>query len=182
MRAIRADDEDALAQATSALDAGELVVVPGDLRYLVAADALDDAACERLFAATQRAADRPLAVVVSGYADVHHVAYGGPSVRELTDARWPGPTMVELRARPWMPDVVTAGQGTLRVVAPAHPFTNALARHFGPLAVAGARVRGQPDALDAGSAMERLGNAVALYVDGGTRAGGDEALLSTQQG
>lgn len=157
-------------------------MVPGDLRYFVAADALDDAACERVFALTQRGADRPLTVVVSGYADIHHVAFAGPAVRELTDARWPGPTVLSLRPRPWMPDAVTAGQDTLRVHAPANAFTSSLARHFGPIAVAGARRAGQPDSLDANTATARLGGAVAVVVDGGALQGGEEALLVPQQG
>lgn len=175
------DDPRAIDEAMAALDAGELVVVPGDLRYFVAGDALDDDAVDRIFAATQRGADRPLTVLVSGYSDIHHVAFAGSAVREATDKHWPGPTVLSLRPRPWLPDAVTASHDTLRVNAPANAFTSALARRFGPLAVASARVRGQPDSLDAATAMARLGGAVRHYVDGGALPGGDESVVLAQE-
>lgn len=180
MRVILATDESAVPEAMAALDAGELVLLPGDLRYFVAADALDDDACERIFAATQRGADRTLTVILSGYADLHHVGYGGASVREVADARWPGPNVLSVRPRPWVPDAVTAGYDTLRVYAPAQPFTNALARQFGPIAVASARIQGQPNSLDAKTAADRLGPSVALAVDGGALPGGEEGYFLTE--
>lgn len=175
------DDARALDEATAALDAGELVIIPSDLRYFVAGDALDDDAVERIFAATQRGADRPLTVIVSGYSDIHHVAFAGSAVREATDKHWPGPTVLSLRPRPWLPDAVTAGHETLRVNAPANAFASALARRFGPLAVASARLQGQPDSLDAATAMARLGEAVRLCVDGGALPGGEAPLVLAQE-
>lgn len=151
METIAADHPDAHARATAALDAGELVIVPGDLEYLLVADALDDSAVERMFLAAHRGADRPLTVLIGGYEDLHHVAYGNPDARRLSVAHWPGPTTLVLKARPWIPDAVTADQPGVRVSVPAQPFTRALARAFGPLAACDAAlVREAAVRVDAG--------------------------------
>lgn len=159
----------------AALDSGELVIVPGDLRYFLVADALDDNAIERLFMATQRGADRPLTVLLSDYSDAHHVGYGDPAVQAAAAQSWPGPQTFALKPRTWIPDAVTAGTGTLRVMAPRQPMTLALARQFGPLAAASARLQGQPDSLDANTATARVGMHAALCIDAGTLPGGEEA-------
>ena len=182
MERILASADDAIARATAALDGGAIVIVPGDTRYLAVVDALDDEAVERLFDALHRPADRPPLALVSGYADLHHVAYGGARARELADAHWPGPTVLQLRARPWLPDLVTGGGESVRAMAPRDAFTNGLVRHFGPLAGAGARRLGEEDSLDATTAAARVGSLAALVVDGGPRAGGAEPTLATQEG
>lgn len=167
---------DAIARATAALDAGALVILPGDLAYVVAADALDDDAVERLFLATTRGADRAPTVFIGGYPDLHHVAYGGAAARALADAHWPGPTTLVLKARPWLPDAVTAGSDRVRVSAPSG-FAGELARHFGPLAVVGAR-----GALDAREAAAAAGAEARLAFDAGARPGGEPSVLTPGEG
>jgi len=161
METISADHRDSIARACAALDAGELVIVPGDLDYLVVADALADDAVEALFQAAHRGADQPLVVLVSGYEDVHHVAYGGSSSRDLAQANWPGPTILAMKPRPWMPDAVTAAKPEVRVSVPAQRFTRELAKQFGPLA--GCRARGV--------------TAAALRVDAGPLPGGEAKII-----
>ena len=177
MTTIAASDEDALAQATSALDSGELVVIPGDLRYLVAADALDDDAVERLLLAKGRGADRGLTVLIGGYEDLHHVAFGGSEARALAEAHWPGATSFALRARPWLPDALTGGRDEVGVCVPAHPFARALAKMFGPMVVAAARRSGAAETLDVAAARRALGAEIALYVDGGALPGGAAKVI-----
>lgn len=173
---VQASDHDALARATAALDGGELLLVPGDLRYLVVADALHDDAVERLFLATRRPADRPLTVLVGGYEDIQHVAYGTPLARQLAETHWPGPTALVLKARPWIPDAITAGGETVAVASPRDAFTQKLARHFGPLACASARHEGSPDARTAQDAQRAIHDA-RLVVDAGARQGGRGSVL-----
>ena len=181
MEILSASDGGAVAAAIAALDAGALVVVPGDLAYLVVCDALDDDAVERLFTATGRGADRPLTTFISGYPDLHHVAYGGADARALADAHWPGPATLVLRARPWLPDMLTAGQETVRVSAP-RGFLADLARHFGPLAGAGAQRQGATASLDARTARDAIGADARLVVDGGVLAGGEVAVFHAPEG
>lgn len=173
MSLVSADDEAVLTRAIAALDAGELIVIPGDVCYLVAADALDDAAVEKVFLAKHRGADRALTVAIGGYQDLHHVAYGGGEVRALAEHHWPGPASIVMRARPWLPDAVTGGAEDVAVTVPRQPFAQALAQQFGPLVVAAARRSGMAaPPLDVMRAREALGAEVALYVDAGVLAGG----------
>lgn len=170
---LRADDAEALAQATAALDAGEHVVIPGDLHYLLAADALNDAALAALFDATSRPADKPLVVCVAGYEDHQHVAFGGPLAQSLAAAEWPGPTVLALRPRPWVPDAVTAGGERVLVNAPAQAFAAALARHFGPFAIVAATREG----AESPRRREDARVAARLAVDAGALAGGESRVI-----
>lgn len=142
--------DDAIARATSLLDEGELALVPLDGGYALAADALRDDAVLRLYDALERSADQALPVALGGFEDIQHVAFATPLARRLADAFWPGPLTMLLHARPWVPDEVTAGRDAVMVRAPGASFTRALARHFGPLAVA------ELDAADARRFRARL--------------------------
>lgn len=161
MEIVPADHPDAVARAMASLDNGEIVIVPGDLDDMLVADALDDDAVGRIFLAAHRGADRPLTVLISGYEDLHHVAYGGPAARVASEAHWPGPAILVMKPRPWIPDAVTAAQPEVRVSVPAQPFTRALARQFGPLA----GCRAPPGAL------------AALRVDAGALPGGEAKVI-----
>ena len=131
---LAADDPGAIHRAVGLLDAGELVVIPTGSEYALACDALHEDAIDRLRAQTQRAADRPIPIVVAGFEDAHHVAFPTPIARQLAEAFWPGPVALVQRARPWLPDAITAGADTIALRCPAHTFARELARHFGPLA------------------------------------------------
>ncbi|HEX2022616.1 MAG TPA: L-threonylcarbamoyladenylate synthase, partial [Candidatus Thermoplasmatota archaeon] len=153
------------------LDAGGLCVLPTDTQYALSADALDDDAARRVFDAKRRAADQALPVCVSGLEDLRHVAYATPLARDLAARFWPGPLTLVLKARPWVPDAVTAGLGTVAVRCPRLAFSLDLARHFGPYVVTSANRSGQPAAADVESARRQLGADVRLYVDAGPLPG-----------
>jgi tRNA threonylcarbamoyl adenosine modification protein (Sua5/YciO/YrdC/YwlC family) len=173
---ILATDEEAVSRATSVLDAGALAVLPTDTLYALAADALDEDAAHRVFDVKARAADQALPVCVGGFEGVEHVAHATPLARRLAEAFWPGALTLVLRAKPWVPDAVTAGGGTVAVRAPAHAYALQLARHFGPFTVTSANRSGQPPAADVASARAALGADVELYVDGG-RLGGTPSTI-----
>ena len=172
-----AGEEETLLEATRLLDEGERVVVPTDTAYALCADALDDDAVASIFTAKGRGADRPLPVGVGGIEDVGHVAYVTPLARVLAERHWPGPLTLVLRARPWLPDALTAGGETVAVRAPALDFPRTLARHFGPLVLTSARREGAPEALTLADARAGLGAEVRLYVDGGTLPGGRPTVV-----
>lgn len=170
MRVLSAADPEAVTAASHALDDGELVVFPTDTLYGLAADALDEAACLRVFDAKKRPADSPLPVLVGGLEDVRHVARLTPLGRRLAAAHWPGPLTLVLPALGHVPGVVTAGGKTVavRVVA---GFARTLASHFGPITATSANVHGAPSPATVEEARAQLGTAARLYVDGG-RVGG----------
>ncbi|HWH09221.1 MAG TPA: L-threonylcarbamoyladenylate synthase [Candidatus Thermoplasmatota archaeon] len=171
MTTLLADDPEALAAAARAMDDRALVVLPTDTLYALAADALDEDAVLEVFRVKGRAADQALPVCVGGFPEVGHVATASPLARRLAERWWPGPLTLVMRAKPWLPNAVTAGGDTVAVRAPGHPFARALATHFGPFTVTSANRSGQPPAADVRAAREQLGGAVRLYVDGGTLLG-----------
>jgi len=164
-----------LSALIASLDAGQCVALPTDTSYALAADALDDDAIARLLsAAGERSAGACLALV-GGFEDIHHVAFHDGLARTLTEAFWPGPLALRLRARPWLPELVTGGHGHIDVWAPGHATTRALANHFGPLA---AIVTGATS-LDA-LADQRLPASCAI--DAGTLPGGTPTLVDGAEG
>lgn len=171
METVAASDPDAVRRASSALDAGALAVVPTDTQYALSADALDEDAVLRVFAAKRRGADMALPVCIAGIEDLHHVAYATPLARVLAERFWPGGLTLVLKARPWLPDALTGGSGTVAVRVPAAEFALALARAFGPYTVTSANRHGEPAALDVATARAALGDDVAVYVDGGRLPG-----------
>lgn len=177
MVVIEAGHADAVFEASRLLDGGELVVVPTDTTYALCADALDDDAVARVFAATSRPADRPLAVLVGGMEDAGHVGFPTPLARRLAEGLWPGPLAVVLRARPWLPDALTAGGETVALRCPDLAFPRELARHFGPLVVTSARREGAPGCLTAQEARAAMGAEAGLYVDGGALSGGRTTVV-----
>lgn len=171
MNVLPVDDPRALAEATAALDDRALVVLPTDTLYALAADALDEDAVLDVFRVKGRAADQALPVCVAGFEDLSHVATPSPLARALAQRFWPGALTIVMRAKPWLPDAVTAGGDTVAVRAPGHAFARDVASHFGPFIVTSANRSGTPPAADARAAVEALGGAVRLYVDGGTLGG-----------
>ncbi|HVL49763.1 MAG TPA: L-threonylcarbamoyladenylate synthase [Candidatus Thermoplasmatota archaeon] len=171
MEQVRASDDDAVARATLALDAGHLAVVPTDTLYGLAADALDEDACLAVFRAKERPPDQPLPVCVADLEDARHVAHVTPLARRLAERFLPGAVTLVLPARDTVPDVVTAAGPTVAVRVPANAFARALAAHFGPFTVTSANVHKRPPARTIDEAVAQLGDRVALYVDDGPLPG-----------
>ena len=167
-------ESETLARAVALLDEGELVIVPTDTRYALAADALDTDALRRMFDALSRGADQPLTMCVAGLEDVGHVATATPLAHGLALTHWPGPTALVMRAKPWVPEEVTAGGETVAVRAPASDLLQRLARQFGPLALASL------DATDAETARKLAGTHARLVLDGGVTPGGRHAVIDAR--
>jgi L-threonylcarbamoyladenylate synthase len=171
MTLVPAASEDAIRLVTQALDEGDLAVVPTDTQYALAADALNEDAVLRVFDVKRRGADQALPVCVGSFSEVQHVAFSTPLARSLAERFWPGAVTLVLRARPWMPDAVTAGSGTVAVRCPGADFARRLATHAGPFTVTSANRHGEPAAIDAAVALRALGADVRIVVDGGRLRG-----------
>ena len=172
---------DALDRASRALRAGGLVVVPTDTVYGLAADATNDDALQRLFAAKGRPASRALPVLVASLDRAAPLLAPGAldaRLRRLAERFWPGGLTVVVPAAASLSDVLTAGRGTVGLRVPAHGFTLELLGRAGfPLAVPSANSSERPSALTAAHARDDLGHAVALVVDDGPCARGLESTV-----
>lgn len=118
---------DAIAQAVSTLAHGELVAIPTETVYGLAADAGNDAAVARIFAAKGRPSDHPLIVHVADAAAVTLFASAVPDfAQRLMAAFWPGPLTLILPRRSDRGGAAAGGQRSIGLRCPAHPVAHAL--------------------------------------------------------
>ena len=164
--------EKALHAAAAALRRGELVSLPTDTVYGIAAVAADPAAVARLFAAKRRPEGTPIAVLVADSFQVRDLTGPVPDAAEaLMDRFWPGGLTVVLRRRPGLTMRLGADDTTIGVRCPAHPIPRRLAAAVGPLATTSANRHGEPTLSDAAAVDAAFGEELALVLDGGP--GGD---------
>lgn len=158
----------AIGAAVEAVHRGELVVLPTDTVYGVGADAFSPPAVSELLAAKGRGRDMPVPVLVGSWQAVEGlVLYLPPLARELIETFWPGGLTLILRHAPSLAWDLGDARGTVAVRMPLHRVAIELLEQTGPLAVSSANRSGRPPATTAAEAMEQLGEAVAVYLDGG---------------
>ena len=157
-----------IAEAAAAIRRGELVVLPTDTVYGVAADAFSPPAVNLLLAAKGRGRDMPVPVLVSSRAMLDAVVSEiGEGAGKLVDAFWPGALTLVMRETPHLAWDLGEARGTVAVRMPDHPVATALIEQTGPLAVSSANRSGQPPAGTAMDARLQLGAAVSVYLDAG---------------
>ncbi|MGY8904890.1 MAG: L-threonylcarbamoyladenylate synthase [Burkholderiales bacterium] len=120
-------DAQAIAQCAQALRNGELVGIPTETVYGLAADAENDAAVAQIFAAKGRPIDHPLIVHVADAAAAQHFAAAVPAfAAQLMQAFWPGPLTLILPRRPERAALAAGRQHSVGLRCPAHPVAQAL--------------------------------------------------------
>ena len=116
-----------IAQAVTALASGKLCAIPTETVYGLAANALDEAAVARVFAAKERPADHPLIVHVATASDVSEWITELPKwAVDLTNAVWPGPLTIVGPRTELASNAVTGNQDTVAVRVPSHPIAQEL--------------------------------------------------------
>ncbi|QIK84983.1 threonylcarbamoyl-AMP synthase [Sanguibacter sp. HDW7] len=163
----------ALDETVAAVQRGAVVVLPTDTVYGVGADAFSPAAVAAVLAAKGRGRQMPPPVLVPDARTLDGLATDvSDDVRALVEAFWPGGLTVICRAQPTLAWDLGETHGTVALRMPDHPTALALLRRTGPLAVSSANLTGQPAALEVADAAAQLGDAVAVYLDGGPVPGG----------
>ncbi|MBT1622508.1 threonylcarbamoyl-AMP synthase [Curtobacterium sp. VKM Ac-2861] len=154
--------------ARAALGRGDLVVVPTDTVYGLAADAFNAAAVQRLLDAKGRTRQSPPPVLIPGPPTLDALASDVPQqVRDLVAEFWPGGLTVILRAQPSLDWDLGETRGTVALRMPDSRIALELLQEVGPLAVSSANSTGDPAAMDVDAAERMLGDSVAVYLDGG---------------
>ena len=169
----------ALDLAVRALRDGDLVVLPTDTVYGLAAALSHPDAIARIYRVKRRPADRPIALLVDRFEDVEQVASRvSVSALKLMDAFWPGGLTLILPRRPEVSDLVTAFGPTVAVRMPDHAVPRAISRALGqPLPTTSANRSGKPSPVDASQALSELNGDVAVILDGGRSAGGVDSTV-----
>lgn len=157
-----------IAEAVTAVQRGELVVLPTDTVYGVGADAFTPPAVTALLAAKGRGRNMPPPVLVGSVRAAAALAESlGAFGQDLFDEFWPGPLTLVFRAAPTLKWDLGDTLGTVAVRMPLHPIALELLRKTGPLAVSSANRHGFPAATTVADARSQLGDAVSVYLDGG---------------
>ncbi len=161
-----------LADAAASLRKGDLAVIPTDTVYGLAADAFSPPAVTGLLAAKGRDRQMPPPVLVGTVrAATALVEDLSASAKDLMDEFWPGALTLVLRANRNLIWDLGETKGTVAVRMPLHEITLELLKETGPLAVSSANRSGAPPATTAADAEAQLGEAVAVYLDGGPCSG-----------
>ncbi len=156
--------------ARGAIGRGELVVIPTDTVYGVAADAFKPEAVRRLVEAKGRTAPPP--VLIPGMPALDALAEHVPQeVRALVERFWPGGLTVILPARTSLQWDLGQTHGTVALRMPANRIALELLAETGPLAVSSANLTGRPAATTAAEAERMLGERVSVYLDDGPAGG-----------
>lgn len=160
------------------LRAGELVAVPSETVYGLAANALDARACRRIFAAKGRPLTDPLIVHIHSLRQLDAVALANPAALKLARKFWPGPLTLVLPKRPAVPDEVTAGLPSVAVRMPSHPLFRRLLRLCAlPLAAPSANTFGYVSPTTAAHVHHGLGKKIRHILDGGATPIGLESTI-----
>lgn len=160
------------------LQAGELVAVPSETVYGLAANALDARACRRIFAAKGRPSTDPLIVHIHSLRQLAEVAHPNPAALQLARKFWPGPLTLVLPKRPVVPAAVTAGLPSVAVRMPSHPLFRRLLRGCAlPLAAPSANAFGYVSPTTAAHVHHGLGKKIRHILDGGATPIGLESTI-----
>ncbi|MFN3874377.1 MAG: L-threonylcarbamoyladenylate synthase [Flavobacteriales bacterium] len=174
-----------LHEAARLLRSGEAVAIPTETVYGLAANAFDEAAVLKVFAAKERPSFDPLIVHVNDPSQVHRVARAlPPGAGDLIEAFWPGPLTLVLPKREEVPDLVTSGLGTVGVRMPSHPVALALLRKVDfPLAAPSANPFGYVSPTTAQHVADQLSGRIPYILDGGPcTVGVESTILGWEQG
>ena len=173
--------EAGLDAAQEAIQRGELVVIPTDTVYGLAADAFSHEAVQRLLDAKGRTRQMPPPVLVGAPTTLEALASDIPSwLRTMTTSLWPGPLTVICRQQLSLKWDLGDTHQTVAVRMPDDKTALALLKVTGPLAVSSANITGEPAAETVDEAERMLGDGVAVYLDGGpARSGVPSTILDT---
>jgi L-threonylcarbamoyladenylate synthase len=171
---------DGPARAVTALAAGELVILPTETVYGLAADAANPEAVARLFEAKGRPRFNPLIAHVTGLDMAAAVAALDARAVRLARAFWPGPLTLVAPARDGAAvcELARAGLDTVAVRAPAHATAQAVLHAFGrPIVAPSANRSGRPSPTTLADAAAETGRDAAVMLDGGPCAVGLESTV-----
>ena len=158
---------------------GELVAIPTETVYGLAANAFGPEAVLRIFRVKQRPAFDPLIVHVHDRAQVEQaVSHIPPEAEALMDTFWPGPLTLVMPKSHRVPDIVTSGLDTVGVRMPAHPMALELLRSLDfPLAAPSANPFGYVSPTTARHVADQLGEKIPYVLDGGACTVGVESTI-----
>ncbi len=177
-------DGDAIRQAARLLLAGEVVGIPTETVYGLAANALSETAVRKIFAAKGRPQDNPLISHIASLDMLPMVVRDVPECAyRLAEAFWPGPLTIILPRARQLADAVCAGLDTASVRMPGHPAARAVIEAAGvPLAAPSANLSGSPSPTTSADVLSDMDGRIPLILDGGACGVGVESTVLSLAG
>lgn len=179
-RLLAADSPGAIDMAADALRRGELVGLPTETVYGLAADATSSQAVAKIYAAKGRPQFNPLIILVQSLDEANMHGVIPPALDRLAERFWPGPLTLVVPARKESPvaELARAGLETIALRVPAHPVAQAVIKATGrPLAAPSANRSGHVTTTEARHVADDLGPAISLVLDAGRSERGLESTI-----
>lgn len=172
-------DEDKIRCASEILKKGGLVAFPTETVYGLGANALDEAAVEKIFEAKGRPQDNPLIVHISHINQIKHLVQSVPEkAYKLMEKFWPGPLTILFNKSENIPYKVTAGLPTVAIRMPNHKIALEIIRNSKiPIAAPSANISGKPSPTYAKHVIEDLNGKIDMIIDGGSTGVGVESTV-----
>lgn len=172
-------NEESIRLAAELLQQGELVALPTETVYGIAADARNPQAVEKIFLAKGRPQDNPLIVHICGMEMLHGLVSEVPRrALRLAEAFWPGPLTMVMPRGPEVADVTCAGLDTVGIRMPSHPVVQAVIRASGvAFAAPSANLSGRPSPTNAADTLADMDGRLPLILDGGESDVGVESTV-----
>jgi L-threonylcarbamoyladenylate synthase len=173
MEVLSSADRGAIDRAADALRAGDVIAIPTETVYGVAALPRQQSV-ERLIAAKQRSLDKGIQLLIDSIEQARRICLLSPAAEMLATKFWPGGLTLVLDRRPDsdLPQLLGGARATLGLRLPDHAIPRELARLLGPLAASSANVTGLPPATTAGMVASSLSDEISLVIDDGPVRGG----------
>jgi len=170
---------DRLEEAAETLRRGELVALPTETFYGVAADAFCVDALRRINTLKQKAADSPILLLLADVEQARLVSDSlDPLFETLAEMFWPGPLTLVVPALPGVPAEVSGARGTVAVRMPGLALPRRLARALGrPITGVSANLHRRPASRTAAEVARELGEGLAMILDGGPTPGGASSTI-----
>lgn len=168
-------------KAAELLKKGEVVAIPTETVYGLAANAFDEKAVEKIFAAKGRPSDNPLIVHIGELSQWAPLVENIPeNALRLAKTFWPGPLTIILKKSGLIPMRTSGGLDTVGVRMPFHPIARAIIDAAGvPLAAPSANNSGKPSTTTAEHCLHDLDGKIPLIVDSGECSVGVESTVIT---
>lgn len=160
-------DEAIYIKAAQILKSGGLVAFPTETVYGLGANALDETASSKIYAAKRRPSDNPLIVHIADIADLEKLAVGiDERVKKVADVFWPGPLTMILKKRQCVPDSITGGLDTVAIRMPSHfVAANLIKKSKIFIAAPSANISGRPSPTRAKHVIEDMNGIIDMIIE-----------------
>lgn len=178
---IKVEYEKALSESAKLIKSGEVVGIPTETVYGLAANALDENAVKKIYIAKGRPSDNPLIVHISDISELSALVAEIPEkVKIMAEKFWPGPLTMIMKKSDIIPNTTSGGLDTVAVRMPQSKYARAIIKACGvPLAAPSANLSGSPSPTNAKYVYDDMNGRIPLIIDGGKSKIGVESTVIT---